>query len=49
MATKFDKGVASDKKMLSTKSHNQLTALAHQVTWQIKKIISISTRPVQIS
>ena len=49
MAAKLDNGVASDKKMLSTKSDKQLTALAHQVIWQIKKIIPISTRPVQIS
>ena len=49
MATKLDKGVASDKKMLSTKSDKQFTALAHHVTWQTKKIIPVSTRPVQIS
>ena len=38
MATKLDNGVASDKKMLSTKSDKELTALAHQVSWQIKKL-----------
>ena len=37
-ATKLDREVASDKRMLSTKSHNLL------VTWAL--LISISTRPV---
>ena len=47
MATKLDREVASDEKMLSSKSHNLLISWTHQVAWQIKKrYISISTRPV---
>ena len=39
VATKRDREVASDEKMLSTKSHNPLITWAHQVTRQMKNVI----------
>ena len=40
LATKFDREVASDEKILSTKLHNPLITWTHQVTRQIKNALS---------
>ena len=39
MATKLNRKVAYDEKMLSTKSYNPLITWTHQVAWQIKNVI----------
>ena len=46
MATKLDSNIAPDENILYTKSHKLLITWTHQVTWQIKRYISIFTRPV---
>ena len=45
-ATKHDTDVASDERTLFRKSNNQLITWTHQLLWQKKHYISISTRPV---
>ena len=41
VATKFDREeIASDEKMLFTKSHNPLITWTPQVVWQIKNVVS---------
>ena len=44
MATKLDREVACDEKMLYTKPHNLLITWTHQITWQIKTVISTISR-----
>ena len=44
MANKLDRVVASDEKMLSTKSHNPFVTWKQQATWQIKNVISLFPR-----
>ena len=39
MVAKVNRQVASDGKMLSSKSHNPLITWTHQVTWQIENVI----------
>ena len=46
MATKCDKEVAFDEKMLSAKSHNLLIVYTSGHMTNKKRYISISTRPV---
>ena len=47
MTTKLDREVASDEKMLSTKSHNPLVTWKHEVTGQIKDVISLFPRDLR--
>ena len=47
-ATKRDRDVAFDEKMLSTKSHNPLITWTHQVTWKIKNVISPFLRDLRL-
>ena len=47
MTTKLDREVASDEKMLSTKSHNSLVTWKHEVIGQIKDVISLFPRDLR--
>ena len=47
VATKPDREVATDEKMLFTKSYNSLIRGTYQVTWQMKNVISSFPRDLR--